>query len=533
MNDQDKEPWDYEDKIPEEPRRENPAQQDEGPGSASPDQPSPHDGGTAPDNGAAHGQNPEPPYQEPPGKGPYSPYGQNAGPYGQYSNPGYGQQPYTNPYTPPAGGWQGYWNPYGQTPPGPPHKHKMGGGLKAFLWILGIVVAGLVVAFVASPFRLRTAQYGAAASSAVSGSPGASSSLPGSVVSGSASSESLIGGVQGDGTDPNAAGITIENKPSGTQLSANTAYKNVIKSVVGVETTVSASQTTTGQSAVAEGTGIIATSSGYILTNAHVVNYSRSNQVKVVLYNNKRYQAKVVGFDKTSDLAVLKINAKDLSPARFGNADSMEIGDRVIAIGNPGGLSYAGSLTGGYISALNREIESHSDNGMTYIQTDAAINPGNSGGPLVNMFGQVIGINSNKIVATGYEGMGFAIPVSHARPIINELMRKGYVSGRCRLGITGKTVESLYTGVGYPQGVVIVKIDSESDMVRAGAKTGDIITAADGTTVTGMDDLYEVLDRHKPGDMISMSLYTGSISGNGQIKKIRVKLLEDKGETQK
>lgn len=405
----------------------------------------------------------------------------------------------------------------------------MSKGLKAFFWVLGVVVVGLIVG---------TGIYGYRVSNQLpeeNSASSASSSVQGGQNSGAASSsapEQLIGGVEGDGTNSASGGITVQPHPSGSELSATEVYKRVIQSVVGVQTTIQ-------QSGTSEGTGIVASSDGYILTNAHVINYSKDYPVKVVLHNNKAYEAKVVGYDKTSDLAVLKINASGLSPATFGTVDGMQVGDRVIAIGNPGGLSFAGSLTGGYISALDRSIEEHSDNGMTYIQTDAAINPGNSGGPLVNLYGQVIGINSNKIVATGYEGMGFAIPVSRAKTIIDDLVAHGYVSGRTRLGIKASTVQDMYTQIyGFPQGVLVQSVDDDSSLKDAGVVQGDIITEADGTKIADLDGLYAILNRHKPGDVIKLKLFATSLSETGgggkagTTREVSVKLMEDKGETQ-
>ena len=469
-----------------------------------------------PESGTENGQ--------PQGGNPYSPYGNGNAPYSPFGNQEYPH--YDNPYSPP-GGQQPYWNPYGANPG--PH-HGMNGGLKVFLWILAVVAIGLLGTFVYLSSHRDLVQSGTASSSASgSASSGFNGTLPKGPNSSSSSSGSVIGGVTGDGTDRNASGIAIEKKPTGTPLNASQVYKKLIQSVVGVETTVTAQS---GESQVGEGTGIVTTQDGYILTNAHVVNYSKSNNVKVVMHDNKTYQAKVVGYDKTSDLAVLKINATGLSPATFGDANAMEIGEQVVAIGNPGGLSFAGSITGGMISALNRTIESHSENGMTYIQTDAAINPGNSGGPLVNMYAQVIGINSNKIAATGYEGMGFAIPVSKAQPIINELVHTGYVSGRCRLGITAQNLDSAQASLFGVSGIQIKSIASDSDMNRAGAKVGDIFTKADGKDISSLDDLFNVLEAHKPGDTISMTLSSGNFSGSN-MKTIHVKLLEDKGDTQK
>ncbi len=469
---------------------------------------------------------------------PYSPYGQYNNPYGQYNNPygnygnqygGYDQNQY-NQQQPQYWTYQQYGGQYQQQnsqQPKPPKKKNT--GLRVFLWILGVLVAGFVVGFCVLGVHTVIGQNNDWPNITAS-QPSESNSLNNGS---SASSKAQIqSGVEGDGTNANTAGITIQSKPSGSELNANKVYKNVVESVVGVETTVA--NAATGESGVIQGTGIVATSNGYILTNAHVVNNSRSNKVKIILHDNKQYDATVVGYDKTSDIAVLRINANNLHAATFGNADQLEIGDSVLAIGNPGGMSYSSSLTGGYVSALNRTIESHSDNGMTYIQTDAAINPGNSGGPLVNMYGQVVGINSNKIVATGYEGMGFAIPVSKAKTIIDDLVSRGYVSGRSRLGITAATITDIQSQLsGYPTGVMIREITSESDLISSKVASGDIITKADGVTISSLEDLYAVLNKHKAGDTITLTIFrAGSGQNGGSTRDVKTKLLEDKGETQ-
>ena len=176
----------------------------------------------------------------------------------------------------------------------------------------------------------------------------------------------------------------------------------------------SGSSTNPDPAVVGTGTGIIATEDGYIITNSHVILDSKSVPVQVKTNDGTFHDAVVVGYDKTTDLAVLKIDGTGYTPAEFGNSDELVMGQAVLAIGNPGGEQFSGSLTSGIISGLDRSVDEYSSNGMTYIQTDAAINPGNSGGPLVNMYGQVIGINSAKIVSEQYEGMGFAIPTSGA-----------------------------------------------------------------------------------------------------------------------
>ena len=177
-----------------------------------------------------------------------------------------------------------------------------------------------------------------------------------------------------------------------------------------------------------QGTGIVLSEDGYIATNSHVIGDSRSlYYVEVVTNEGTTYEAKVIGYDSRTDLAVLKINAKGLTPAQFCDSEYVEVGQDVIAVGNPGGIEFQNSLTRGVVSALNRELSLSSQ--VTYIQTDAAINPGNSGGPLCNMYGQVIGINTAKISSSSYEGMGFAIPSRTVKEIVDDLIAKERLAG--------------------------------------------------------------------------------------------------------
>lgn len=491
---------------------------------------------------ASYGEpQPEAPSGQPqqPGQNPYSPYGSYNSPYGQYQNP-YGN--YNNPYggngqnqynQQPYWSYQQYGGPYQnpapqnpqQNPENPEPPRKKSKGFKVFMSILGALIVIFVAGFAIFGIYTARVQNGALPNTTSSQPADESGTASANSVSSAAESQSST---PAGGTNTNVTGITIQRQPNGNELNAKEVYKKVVESVVGVETTVDGAAD--AQSGLIQGTGIVATSNGYILTNAHVVNYSRSNKVKIILHNKKEYNAKVIGYDKTSDLAVLKVNASNLSAAVFGNSDQLEIGDSVIAIGNPGGMNYSSSLTGGYVSALNRAIEAHSDNGMTYIQTDAAINPGNSGGPLVNMYGQVVGINSNKIVATGYEGMGFAIPMVKAKSIIDDLIDHGYVSGRSRLGISVTEFTQAQSQLsGYPVGVMIMGISPESDLKNSDVQVRDIIVKADGKTIATRDDLYDVLNKHKAGETITLSIYSMK---SGEIRQIKTKLLEDKGETQ-
>ncbi len=275
------------------------------------------------------------------------------------------------------------------------------------------------------------------------------------------------------------------------------------------------------------GSGIIMTADGYIITNEHVV--SGANAVKVVLSDNTEYEAEIVGSDVKTDLAVLKIKAKDLTPAAFGSSSQTKVGEDVVAIGNPAGLS--GSVTKGIVSELNREVATESGYGLKSIQTDAAINPGNSGGALVNMFGQVIGINSSKYVGTGYEGIGFAIAIDEAKPILDHLINYGYVKDRVKIGISYTEItETTARMYGLKAGLYVQTIDEEAQVASSGLKEYDIITHIDGVNMTSASLISSVLEGKKPGDKLELTVYRKSITGTEETLKIDVVLSEDKGE---
>ena len=256
-------------------------------------------------------------------------------------------------------------------------------------------------------------------------------------------------------------------------------------------------------SPTSEGSGIIATSDGYIITNAHVVDGADS--LKVITSDGKTYEAELIGSDSMTDLAVIKVDAEGLTAAEFGSSSDLVVADPVIAIGNPGGLQ--SSVTVGYVSALNRPVTS-SDTGYTMncIQTDAAINPGNSGGALVNMYGQVIGINSSKIVATGYEGLGFAIPIDDALPIISNLKDYGYVKDRAMLGISGQYLDSWTANFyGLPSGMYVAEVNNES-VSNAGVQRGDVITKIDDEEITSANTISNYIAKKKPGDEVTLTI---------------------------
>ncbi len=274
------------------------------------------------------------------------------------------------------------------------------------------------------------------------------------------------------------------------------------------------------QEVTATGSGIVMTSDGYIITNAHVIydteseyNMGKATSVTVVMGENydEEYEAEIVGYDIQTDLAVLKIDAEGLTPAEFGDSDALQVGDVVVAIGNPLGFELYGTATCGIVSAVNREVQLE-DRTMTLIQTDAAINSGNSGGMLLNAYGQVIGINSMKMGSSSssasVEGLGFAIPISDAKDIINSLITNGYVTGRPQLGITGTTVtESDAERYNIPQGVYVYSVTEDSAAEQAGLRQGDIITAIDGVEITTMDELSEQKNEHQAGDTVALRVY--------------------------
>lgn len=279
-------------------------------------------------------------------------------------------------------------------------------------------------------------------------------------------------------------------------------------------------QTDTSDSSVSpasEGSGIIMSEDGYIITNAHVVEGATS--LKVMTSDGETYEAQLVGSDTVTDLAVVKIDATGLTAAEFGSSEDLRVADKVMAIGNPGGHELSSSVTIGYVSALNRAIANNTTGcTMEYIQTDAAINPGNSGGALINEYGQVVGINSAKISATGYEGLGFAIPIDTAQPIISDLIQYGYVKDRAVLGISGQFIDSM-TGrfYGLPQGEYVAQLNS-SEAQASGLQVGDVITAIDGQQLDSESILRSAILSKKPGDTVTLQVYRSSTQQSATVE---------------
>ncbi|MFI3207010.1 MAG: trypsin-like peptidase domain-containing protein [Clostridia bacterium] len=314
--------------------------------------------------------------------------------------------------------------------------------------------------------------------------------------------------------------LIISDTPTTQELDPEDVYSKVVAYTVTIE--IQVETTTTGVYATGTGTGIIISSDGFILTNSHVIENSKDTIVKITDYLGNEYPAVVVAYDKSTDLAVLKTEDHNFTPAEFGNSDELEMGQWVMAVGNPGGSVYSGSVTRGIVSGLDREVGYSTDDTLRYIQTDAAINPGNSGGPLVNMYGQVIRINTSKIVSDSYEGMCFAIPINDAIEIVNQLLTDGYVSGRVRLGISAS--ETVY-------GLQIYSIDEVSSFAGTEVAAGDIIVSVNGQTISELDDLTAEFLSYSPGDQVTVKLMRAS-ENSTETYEVTITLLADEGETQ-
>ncbi len=304
-----------------------------------------------------------------------------------------------------------------------------------------------------------------------------------------------------------------EDEADGT-LSLQEIYKKCIGSVVSI--------TASAQSGKSSGTGIVLSADGYLITNHHVI--ENAQVIAVQTSDDRQFQASIIGSDEASDLAVLKVDATDLQPAEFGDSGKLAVGDRVVAIGDPLGAQLRGTMTSGIVSAINRDLEVN-DRTMTLIQTDAALNNGNSGGPLINCYGQVIGINTMKLrsyYSTTAEGLGFAIPMAVAKPILEELMENGYVAGRPAIGISYDTLPLAFRiYYNLPEGVYINAVYDGSDAQAKGVAAGDIITAVNGTRVTSIDELNRVKNQFTAGDSITLTLYNG-----GSYRDVEVTLID-------
>lgn len=355
------------------------------------------------------------------------------------------------------------------------------------------------------------------------------------------SSDSSVSSKEDSSSSSAKSTVDRDNLPTLEQLAAPDdalsipeIVEKVSPSVVGISCITS--------SGVQTGSGIVLSEDGYIITNAHVISGAQS--ISVVLpssysdssdsssdssdentEDNLTFTAEKVGSDDQTDLAVLKIDKTGLTPAEIGKSADVQVGELSIVIGNPLGLDLANSVTAGIISAKDRTITVE-DRTMNLMQTDASVNNGNSGGPLINAYGQVIGITSAKVSSSVAEGLGFAIPIDEALPIIDDLMKNGYVTGRPSLGISGTDVTSAYSSYyGIPQGFLVADVSEGSGAEKAGIQQNDIIIAINDTMITSINELNEIKNKCSVGDTVTLTIYR-----NGKKMDVDVVLGESSNE---
>ncbi len=359
----------------------------------------------------------------------------------------------------------------------------------------------------------------------------------------------------GDNADGNDVGVTAGDVPTTTtrrnpedlpslvipgedeQVEGLTTREIVSNNVDSTVLLTVYTQTTTSGGAFGQGgtqqekkagyaSGFILSQDGYIATNCHcVVNENTGEpyaRVEVTLYDGTVFKsAEFIGADETTDLAVIKVDATGLQAATLGNSDIIQLGDRVVAIGNAGGLGF--TATEGILSGLARDVYEDTGYAIKCFQVDASINPGNSGGPLFNAAGQVVAVNSAKIVAEGYEGLGFSIPINEAVEIFDDLMQYGYVTGRVELGVYGKNYND-----GYYAGYLLYSMEEDSPLLNTEAAVGDLLTAVDDTKVTNHAELRAALAKYNVGDTVTLTLLRATNRGV-ESYTVDVVLIEQKG----
>ncbi|MBQ4569141.1 MAG: trypsin-like peptidase domain-containing protein [Ruminococcus sp.] len=460
---------------------------------------------------------PKPNSDQPQGFPGYYPYMPQAGAPGQAPPQGY------------------YYMPYSMQPSMPPAPPKRKKSATAFLVIMWVLIGVFSIGFFSLCGYIigNSGGQGSTAPTLFEEEPGTSAQQSEPASSAPEEDDSHI--IPMPDSDKNEyysgdASISLKKLPTdkdnAAKYTTQYAYKKVAKSTIGV---VCYEAGFSGDDPASQGTGIVLTEDGYVATNSHVIGDSRSRyDVRVVVSDGTIYEAKVIGYDTRTDLAVLKINAKNLTPAEFCDSKYAEVGQDVIAVGNPGGIEFQNSLTRGVVSALDRELSLSAQ--VSYIQTDAAINPGNSGGPLCNMYGQVIGINTAKISASSYEGMGFAIPSATVKEIVDDLTSQGYVNNRVRLGISGQEVSSqMQQYYGIPKGILIGEIAKDGPCDGTGIMVNDVLTKMDDTEITTFAEVFGILAEHKPGDKVKLTLYRMDTQ---ETIEVTVTLMADQGETQ-
>lgn len=345
--------------------------------------------------------------------------------------------------------------------------------------------------------------------------------------------EKIIGASNNNNSTTSVSGLPSSSNLISLSNFSDTAVgvsEKVLPSIVGIKVEYTVNSIFNQQSAAeAEGSGIIISADGYILTNNHIVNSSSSssfyqvseaNKVTVYLYGDETpYEAKIIGTDELTDLAVIKIEKTNLKAAELGNSDNIKIGEFVMAVGNPLGMQ--NSVSSGVISAINRKVTSDDGKEYTLIQTDSAINAGNSGGALVNSSGQVIGLNTLKFSGTGVEGMGFAIPINSTITIYDQLIKYNKVK-RPYIGINGTSIDAANAKkYNLVEGVYIRSVEDFSPAQSAGLKPGDVITKINDVAVKSMNELNNEKNKHEIGQEIILTVFS-----NGKEAEVKLKLTE-------
>ena len=325
----------------------------------------------------------------------------------------------------------------------------------------------------------------------------------------------------GGGLSKNETSINVSNRPATqvsiqqvdgkTAMSDAEVYAAGVNSVVSINTTGTSGTNFFGQpvQTASAGSGFVLTKDGYIVTNYHVV--KDADTVKVTMYNGDEYEAKYVGGDEDYDIAVIKVEATELQPVTLGDSEKLNVGDHVLAVGNPlGELTF--SMSGGMVSSVNRAINV-SGTPFNMIQTDASINPGNSGGPMFNQYGEVVGIVSAKYSSTGneaVEGLGFAIPINDVIAMIQDIMTNGYITNKPYLGITGGTMTEQMAAqyrFDIASGVFVYSVEEGKAAEKAGLQMGDVITKVDDHDIKTMEDLTAVKKQYSAGDTVTLTVY--------------------------
>ena len=334
----------------------------------------------------------------------------------------------------------------------------------------------------------------------------------------------LTGGVKGTTTvyqgDRTPTVVSVSNVTTKEPLTAAQIYATYVKATVGITTEINTNVYGQVVQTAASGSGFVISQDGYIVTNYHVI--EDASKITVTLVDGKSYDATLVGGDEENDIAVLKVDATGLDTVVIGSSDNLVVGDQVYAIGNPlGELTF--SLTGGYVSALDRNVTMSDGRRMNYIQTDTAINSGNSGGPLFDQYGQVVGIVSAKLSNNGdsteasVEGVGFAIPIDNVWNMITDIMEYGYVTGKPYMGIINTSVSGEAQRYGTPAGAYVLGVVEDSCAAKAGLQEGDIITKLDDTDITSSDDLQNALAEYRAGDTATLT-----VSRSGQVQTLTI-----------